>query len=127
MAVSFNGCSISLTPAQAQQGTSPILYGLRSLTFGGGTVAAIDVTAANSGRRLQSPGLREPYTIAVEAIAPATASQPAVGVLYDWTIAGNSTMTSSGTAWYVESVEVTGSIDEVNTISFTLVEGSGAA
>ena len=124
MAVSFNGCSISLTPAA---GGTAVVYGLRSLTFGGGTVAAIDVTAANSGRRLQSPGLREPYTIAVEAIAPATASQPAVGVLYDWTIAGNATMTTTGTDWYVESVEVTGSIDEVNTISFTLVEGSGAA
>ena len=120
MAVSFNGCAISLTPAA---GGTPVIYALRSLTFGGGTVAAIDLTAANSGRRKQSPGLREPYTIQVEAHAPATADSPAAGGLYDWTIAGNSTMTTSGTDWYIESVEVTGSIDEVNTISFTLVEG----
>ena len=123
MAVSFNGCSITLTPAA---GGTAVTYGLRSLTFGGGEVAAIDVTAANSGRRLQLPGLREPFTIQVEAIAPVRASQPAAGVLFDWTIAGNAAMDTSGTDWYVESVEVTGSIDEVNTISFTLIEGSGA-
>jgi len=122
MAVSFNGCTIAITPS----GGSATTYGLRSLTFGGGTVAAIDVTAANSGRRLQLPGLREPYQIQIEAIAPITANQPAVGALVNWTIAGNTTMTTSGTGWYVESVEVTGSVDEVNVISINLIEGSGA-
>ena len=125
MAVSFNGCTIALTG-----GTSggPVTYGLRSLTFGGGTVAAIDVTAANSGRRLQLPGLREPYSIQIEALAPLTATQNVVpGESINWTIAGNATMATSGTGWYVESVEVTGSVDEVNVISITLIEGSGAS
>lgn len=124
MAVSFNGCSITITPA----GGAANVYGLRSLTFGGGNINPIDVTAANSGRRLQIPGLREPLTITVEAIAPTTATQQlASGSLCDWTIGGNATMTTSGTAWYIETVETSGSIDEVNVISFTLVEGSGAA
>jgi hypothetical protein len=122
MAVSFNGCTIAITPSGGTETT----YGLRSLTFGGGTVAAIDVTAANSGRRLQLPGLREPYQIQIEALAPISTNQPASGASVSWTIAGNTTMTTSGSGWYVESIEVTGSVDEVNVISMTLIEGSGA-
>ena len=124
MAVSFNGCSITLTGATSG---GPYTYGLRSLRFGGGDVAAIDVTAANSGRRLQLPGLRAPLTIEADALAPITSQQPSPGESVNWTIAGNTTMVASGTGWYVEGTEVTGSIDEVNTITFTLVEGSGAS
>lgn len=124
MAVSFNGCSISLTGATSG---GPYTYGVRSLRFGGGDVAAVDVTAANSGRRLQLPGLRNPFTIEVDALAPVAANQPVPGESIAWTIAGNTTMTTSGSGWYVETTEVTGSIDEVNTITFTLVEGSGAS
>lgn len=124
MAVSFNGCSISITPS----GGAAVTYGLRSLLFGGGNVDAIDVTASNSGRRLQLPGLRQPYTVTIDALAPTTATQQLQGGDYvSWTIAGNATMPTTGTSWYVESVEVTGSVDEVNTINIVLVEGSGAS
>ena len=126
MAVSFNGCSITLVAAA--DSTDTFTYALRSLTFGGGDVAAIDVTGANSGRRLQTSGLREPFRIDIEAIAPTTQQQAlTAGGLYDWTIGGNATMDTTGTDWYVESVETSGSIDEVNTISIVLIEGSAAA
>ena len=126
MAVSFNGCSITIVAAD--DATDTCTYALRSFTSGGGDVPAIDVTGANSGRRLQLPGLRQPKRLDIDAIAPSTVSQVIVpGDLCDWSVTGNTTVATSGTNWYCESVEVTGSIDEANTISIVLIEGSGAA
>ena len=95
--------------------------------FAGGDVAAVDFTAANSGRRLQVPGLRNPYQITVSGKAPAYVSIPTPGALIDWTISGNLTMATGGTSWYVESTETSGSVDEANSVSITIIEGSGAS
>lgn len=124
MATSFNGTSFKW----ALTGATPTNdIPLDSLTFAGGDVAAVDFTAANSGRRLQVPGLRNPYQITVSGKAPAYASIPASGSSIDWLITGNTTMDSGGTAWYVESTETSGSVDEANSVSITIIEGSGAS
>jgi len=99
---------------------------LDSLTFGGGDVGAVDFTAANSTRKLQLPGLRAPFQITVAGKAPVAANVPAAGDLIDWRITGNTTTDTAGTNWYVESIEVTGSVDEANTVNITIIEGDDA-
>ena len=94
MAVSFNGCSITIVAAD--DATDTCTYALRSFTSGGGDVPAIDVTGANSGRRLQLPGLRQPKRLDIDAIAPSTVSQVIVpGDLCDWSVTGNTTVATS--------------------------------
>jgi len=124
MATSFNGTTF----LWAVTGVTPAVdIPLDSLTFAGGDVAAVDFTAANSGRRLQVPGLRNPYQITVAGKAPTLANIPTAGTLIDWTITGNITMDAAGTSWYVESTETSGSVDEANSVSITIIEGSGAS
>jgi len=125
MATSFNGTAFTweVTGAGGTQTDIP----LDSLTFGGGDVPAVDFTAANSGRKLQVPGLRAPFQITVAGKAPIAASIPAAGTYIDWSITGNTTVDTSGTNWYVESTEVTGSVDEANSVNITIIEGSGAS
>ena len=124
MATSFNGTAFTWGAASSGGGTTDIP--LDSLTFGGGDVPAVDFTAANSGRKLQVPGLRAPYQITVAGKAPIAASIPAAGTIIDWLITGNTSVDASGTNWYVESVEVSGSVDEANSVNITIIEGDGA-
>ena len=124
MATSFNGTAFTW----AVTGSTPnIDIPLDSLTFGGGDVPAVDFTAANSGRKLQVPGLRAPFQITVAGKAPSAASSPAAGTQIDWAITGNTTVDTAGTNWYVESVEVSGSVDEANSVNITIIEGNGAS
>ena len=125
MATSFNGTAFTWGAASSGGGTTDIP--LDSLTFGGGDVPAVDFTAANSGRKLQVPGLRAPYQITVAGKAPIAASIPAAGTIIDWLITGNTSVDASGTNWYVESVEVSGSVDEANSVNITIIEGYGAS
>tara|TARA_R110000868_G_scaffold200331_2_gene447669 strand:+ start:336 stop:716 length:381 start_codon:yes stop_codon:yes gene_type:complete len=125
MATSFNNTAFTweATGAAGTQTDIP----LDSLTFGGGDVPAVDFTAANSGRKLQVPGLRAPFQITVAGKAPIASSIPAAGSYIDWSITGNTTVGAvSGTNWYVESVEVSGSVDEANSVNITIIEGNGA-
>ena len=87
---------------------------------------AVDFTAANSGRKLQVPGLRAPFQITVAGKAPVAASIPAAGTTIDWAITGNTSVDTAGVNWYVESVEVSGSVDEANSVNITIIEGNGA-
>ena len=124
MATSFNGTAFTW----AVTGTTPAIdIPLDSLTFGGGDVPAVDFTAANSGRKLQVPGLRAPFQITVAGKAPVAASIPAAGIYIDWAISGNTSVDTTGTNWYVESAEVSGSVDEANSVNITIIEGSGAS
>ena len=126
MATSFNGTAF--TWGAASSGGTTYDIPLDSLTFGGGDVPAVDFTAANSGRKLQVPGLRAPYQITVAGKAPAAANIPAAGTTIDWAITGNTTVAGVlGTDWYVESVEVSGSVDEANSVNITIIEGDGAS
>ena len=125
MATSFNGTAFTWGAASSGGGTTDIP--LDSLTFGGGDVSAVDFTAANSGRQLQVPGFRAPYQITVAGKAPIAASIPAAGTIIDWLITGNTSVDASGTNWYVESVEVSGSVDEANSVNITIIEGDGAS
>jgi len=47
------------------------------------------------------------------------------GDFIDWTIS-NTTMDQAGFNWYVESIEISGSVDEANAITMTIIEGNGA-
>ena len=126
MATSFNGTAF--TWGAGGGGGTTYDIPLDSLTFGGGDVPAVDFTAANSGRKLQVPGLRAPYQITVAGKAPAAANIPAAGTTIDWAITGNTTVGGVlGTDWYVESVEVSGSVDEANSVNITIIEGYGAS
>ena len=125
MATSFNNTAFTWEVAGAS-GTQ-IDIPLDSLTFGGGDVPAVDFTAANSGRKLQVPGLRAPFQITVAGKAPIATSIPAAGTYIDWSITSNTTVgATTGANWYVESVEVSGSVDEANSVNITIIEGSGA-
>lgn len=126
MATSFNNTAFTweATGAGGTQTDIP----LDSLTFGGGDVPAVDFTAANSGRKLQVPGLRAPFQITVAGKAPIATSIPAAGSYIDWAITGNTTVGAvTGTNWYVESAEVSGSVDEANSVNITIIEGDGAS
>jgi len=127
MASSFNGTTFKWS-ANAEPAVAPDKeIALDSLTFAGGDVAAVDFTAANSSRRLQKAGFRNPYQITVSGKAPTTSSalQPSAGDFIDWTIS-NTTMDQAGFKWYVESIEISGSVDEANAITMTIIEGNGA-
>ena len=125
MATSFNGTAFTWSATGVG---SYVDIPLDSLTFGGGDVGAVDFTAANSARKLQVPGLRAPFQITVAGKAPIAASIPAAGAYIDWAITGNLTVGAvTGTNWYVESVEVSGSVDEANSVNITIIEGSGAS
>jgi hypothetical protein len=127
MATSFNGTTFKWS-ANADPAVTPDKeIALDSLTFAGGDVAAVDFTAANSSRRLQKTGFRNPYQITVSGKAPTTSSglQPSAGDFIDWTIS-NTTMDQAGFNWYVESIEISGSVDEANAITMTIIEGNGA-
>ena len=124
MATSFNGTAFTWSATGVG---SYIDIPLDSLTFGGGDVSAVDFTAANSGRKLQVPGFRAPFQITIAGKAPIAASIPAAGAYIDWTITGNTSVDNAGTNWYVESVEVSGSVDEANSVNITIIEGSGAS
>lgn len=125
MATSFNGTAF--TWGAGGGGGTTYDIPLDSLTFGGGDVPAVDFTAANSGRKLQVPGLRAPFQITVAGKAPVAASIPAAGTTIDWAITGNTSVDTAGVNWYVESVEVSGSVDEANSVNITIIEGSGAS
>ena len=125
MGSSFNTTTLQLTNNEATP--QVISIELTSLTFTGGDVPAIDVTSASDTRRKQSPGIRAPYQLQIEGHAPSsTAFIWTPGGPIDFTIGGNSAvfMDSSGTDWYLESHEISGSIDESITISATLTEGA---
>ena len=124
MATSFNGTAFTWS---ATGFGSYLDIPLDSLTFGGGDVGAVDFTAANSGRKLQVPGFRAPFQITIAGKAPIAASIPAAGAYIDWTITGNTSVDTAGVNWYVESVEVSGSVDEANSVNITIIEGSGAS
>ena len=124
MATSFNGTAFTWI---ANPGTPNTDIPLDSLTFGGGDVSAVDFTAANSGRKLQVPGFRAPFQITIAGKAPIAASIPAAGAYIDWTITANTSVDTAGVNWYVESVEVSGSVDEANSVNITIIEGSGAS
>jgi hypothetical protein len=89
MATSFNGTAFTWSATGVG---SYVDIPLDSLTFGGGDVGAVDFTAANSGRKLQVPGLRAPFQITVAGKAPIAASIPAAGAYIDWTITGNTSV-----------------------------------
>tara|TARA_R100000654_G_scaffold762_3_gene2939 strand:+ start:88 stop:465 length:378 start_codon:yes stop_codon:yes gene_type:complete len=125
MANSFNSTVLTIN-----NGLQNLVVELTSLTFTGGEVPAIDVTTASDTRRKQTPGIRAPFQLQIEGHAPnRTAFEFPTGGAVSWTITGNGGvhMDSSGTDWYCESSEITGSIDESITFSATLVEGSAAS
>jgi len=129
---SFNGTTFKWAVTTSPATTPTIDIPLDSLTFGGGDVGAVDFTAANSTRKRQVAGLRAPFQITVAGKAQAAANIPAAGTILDWAIVpgagvGTGTTYTGGTNWYVESVEVTGSVDEANTVNITIIEGVGAS
>ena len=121
MATSFNGTTFKWI---ANPGTPINDIPLDSLTFGGGDVSAVDFTSAGSPRKLQVPGFRAPYQITIAGKATATSGVPSAGDYIDWAIAENSTVSATGTGWYVESIEVSGSVDEANSVNLTIIEGN---